>query len=129
MLDSPYELLFYQTAEGDQPARRWMKELTPTKRRALGMALNEVLAREGIGVCDSQWGKALGGGLYEFRLRDDDPPGGKILLRLFFHPFGDKNILLLCGYDKGEHTSKRYQEEQIGLARRRLADHILRSRR
>jgi hypothetical protein len=31
-------------------------------------------------------------------------------------------VLLLHGYDKGEHASKRYQEEQIVIARKRLAD-------
>lgn len=125
--ESSFELEFYETAYGDQPARRWMKDLLPTKRRALGMAMDAVLAHEGVGVCETKWGKPLGGGLYEFRLRDDDAPGGRILLRAFFHPFGERRILILGGYDKGEHPGKGFQESQIELSRKRLRDFLVRS--
>jgi phage-related protein len=127
--ESPYELEFYETVDGDQPARRWMRELTPHKRRALGMAMNEVLAHMGVGVCETAWGKPLGQGLYEFRLRDDEESGGRILLRVFFHPFADNHVLLLGGYDKGRHPSKRFQEEQIEQARRRLSAFLAARRR
>jgi phage-related protein len=128
-----YEIEFYETEDGDQPARRWMREeLTPTKRRAIGTAMNRILAEEGVNVCSSEWGKALGDGLYEFRLRDEIQEAGvseSILLRVFFHAFGDKIILLLGGYDKGEHPSSRRQQREIAEARRRLADFQARRRR
>ena len=44
----------------------------------------------------------------------------KILLRVFCHAHGDRIILLLAGYDKGERPNARYQQAQIGLARSRL---------
>ena len=44
-------------------------------------------------------------------------PDDKILLRLFFHPHGDKLLLLLCGYDKLGHPSKTYQQTEIAEAR------------
>ena len=44
----------------------------------------------------------------------------KILLRVFCHAHGDRIVLLLAGYDKGERPSSRYQQEQIELARARL---------
>lgn len=46
---------------------------------------------------------------------------GKILLRVFFHPHGNKIVLLLSGYEKAEHTSKAYQNTQIEEARRLLS--------
>lgn len=127
-----YEIEFYETEDGDQPARRWMRDdLTPTKRRAIGAAMNRVLAEEGVNVCSSEWGKALGDGLYEFRLRDEVQEAGtseKILLRVFFYAYGAKIILLLGGYDKGEHPSPRRQQQEIAEARRRLADFQARRR-
>ena len=128
----PYEVEFYETTDGYQPARRWMRELAPTKRRALGRAIARVLAEEGVGVCRTEWGKNLGQGLCEFRLRDEINVAGAsvhILLRVFFHAFGNKQIVLLHGYDKGEHPGERYQGEQIEIARKRLTDFLMRRRR
>jgi len=103
---------------GDEPVRRWMKEdLSPPQRRALGFAMQHYLSENGVGVCSSEFGKALGGGLYEFRLRYDlktlakrlDLPykptagggdDGKLLLRVFFGSVEGSLILLLGGYDK-----------------------------
>lgn len=128
-----YEIEFYETEDGDQPARRWMKEeLTPTKRRAIGTAMNRILAQEGVNVCATEWGKGLGDGLYEFRLRDELHEQGiteRILLRVFFHPYGNKIILLLGGYDKGEHPSSKRQQKEIAEARKRLDDFRARQRR
>ncbi|MGH2355274.1 MAG: hypothetical protein ACRDI2_03540 [Chloroflexota bacterium] len=87
--------------------------------------MNRVLAEEGVGVCQTEWGKALGDGLYEFRLRDEIEREGesvKILLRVFFHPYGNKIILLLGGYDKEARPSSQYQQKQIAEARKRLND-------
>lgn len=121
-----YEIEFYETVDGDQPARRLMKEeLTLTKRRAIGTAMNRILAQEGVNVCETEWGKALGGGLYEFRLRDVIQEHGateRVLLRVFFHPYGNKIVLLLGGFDKGEHPSSRRQQQEIAAARKRLDD-------
>jgi len=44
----------------------------------------------------------------------------RILLRVFFHPHGDKLILLLGGYDKGRFPGKRHQQRAIAVARQRL---------
>ena len=100
------------------------------QRRAVGVALREILEVEGIGVCRTGYGKQLGDGLFEFRLRHDaaeilqslgksareEPRGERILV-----------ILLLGGYDKGADSSKRRQQREISEARRRLADHLRRN--
>lgn len=97
-------------------------------------ALKFVLARNGLDVCRSEWGKHLGGGLAELRLRHDErevlaghsdtdevelPEGSpeKILLRVFFHAHGNRLILLLSGYDKGGRSSARHQQREIERAR------------
>ena len=109
--------------------------------------MHEILAYEGVAVCDTWFGKPLGDGLYEFRLRHDadeilarkgrarrllDRARGtsdRILLRVFFHPHGKKLILLLGGYDKGRFPSKKRQEKEIAAARQRLAEWRRRSER
>ena len=132
----PYTIEFYEDANGDQPVRRWLKEeLTPRKRRALGQAMNEVLQHLGVGVCGTEFGKQLGGGLFEFRLRRDlseiapserRDAAEKILLRVFCHAHGRRLILLLAGYDKGDDPASKRQQQEIRLAKKRLADWLLR---
>lgn len=132
MAEKPrFEIEFYEDELGNEPALTFMRALAPPKKRAIGVAINEVLQHEGPDVAEGNFGRNLGGGLYEFRLdqnaeqilrrqgkkpRPESEPG-KILLRLFFHPHGDKLLLLLCGYDKGEQPSKSHQQAEIEAAR------------
>jgi hypothetical protein len=92
----------------------------------------------GVGVCATQFGRQLGEGLCEFRLRYNlaelvhrfegrAPQRGRrsseeILLRVFFHAHGDRVILLLHGYDKGADPAPRRQQREIAEARRGLRD-------
>jgi hypothetical protein len=132
-----FTLEFYTDEAGDQPVLRWLREdLSATQRRAIGVALREILEAEGMGVCRGGYGKQLGNGLFEFRLRHDageilrslgkqardELHAERILLRVFCHAHGDRLILLLGGYDKGADPSKRRQQQEIALARTRLVD-------
>ncbi len=132
-----FTLEFYEDEHGDQPVLRWLREdLTPTQRRAIGVAMREILEAEGIGVCRTTYGKQLGAGLFEFRLRHDaaeilrnlgkpartEPNPTKILLRVFCHAYGDRIVLLLGGYDKAADPSTKRQQREIETARARLAD-------
>ena len=132
-LVAAYQLEFYEDADGHRPVRRWLaEELTRTQRFALGQAMREQLQAKGVGVCATAYGKQLGKGLFEFRLRRDSsalaPPGSlpdgssRILLRVFCHAYGDRVVLLLGGYDKGADPSPRRQGKEIAIARDRLAD-------
>ena len=139
-------LEFYQTADGDEPARRWMeKRLSASQRRALSTALRLILAVHGVGVCGGANGRHVGRGLFEFRLDEDEAtllrkwshdaatprsarPRDRILLRVFCHAYGDRVILLLGGYDKGADPSRRKQQREIARARARLDDFLRRER-
>lgn len=126
---------FYADQDGREPCRKWLDGLSESKRDALLAALTCVLAVLGPDVCESEWGKPLGAGLYEFRVRHTaeetaamfagEPRGGRkgqaIVLRVFFHPYGQKVILLLGGYDKGKEPSERRQQLKIETARSQLA--------
>jgi len=112
----PYALVFYEDESGRKPVLEWIQnELSREQRRALGTAMREILQRHGVGVCGTEFGRQLGNGLFEFRLREEG-----LLLRVFCHAFGDKLVLLLNGYDKGKDVSGRRQEAEIEVARRRL---------
>lgn len=102
MTDGQYSIEFYEDEHGDDPVRRWLtRELSVRKRRVLGIAMFHFLQRYGAGVCDSEFGKPLGQGLYEFRVRHDLP-----------------EMLRKAGI---EHRMKRQQSE-IAIARARLAE-------
>jgi len=56
-------------------------------------------------------------------------PREKVLLRVFVHFYGDKVILLLGGYDKGNDPKERRQQREIAKARKLLAEFSARRRR
>ncbi|MDR0360302.1 MAG: hypothetical protein LBJ87_12680 [bacterium] len=142
----PWELRYYTDSRGREPCRDWIDALILDRRQtAKGLAalaaLDLVLARLGIDVCETEWGRNLGGGLYEFRVRhtkpeidrmfdeagvegSPDPSRGRgkerVLLRIFFHAYGERIILLLAGFDKGRYPKK--QDAEIARARKLLDD-------
>lgn len=132
MARSHYTLEFYADLDGTMPVREWLKALPPSQRRAVGKAMEEVLQRDGIGVCGTEFGEQLGKGLFEFRLRASSsnvlPPGQpdvnpwKMLVRIICHAHGNKVILLLGGYDKAKDPTRKRQRSEIATARKRLTD-------
>jgi hypothetical protein len=95
----------------------------------------------GPDVCATEYGKHLGKGLFEFRIRHDEAvirgkagqdSAGKrteVLLRIFCHAYGDRIVMLLGGYDKGAAPSKKRQDREIEKARERLRSFRLRLQR
>ena len=144
MTTPPYTLEFYEDEHGHEPVLDWLRGLSPSKRRAIGVAMFEILQYEGPHVVGTNFGKGLGGGIFEFRLdqdaaqvlarkgkaaRSETGETAKILLRVFCHAHGDRLVLLLGGYDKGERPSARHQQAQIELAKTRLKAWKARQRR
>lgn len=141
----PFTLEFYdEPSTGRAPVHEWIKnELSPFQRRSLGVAMSEILERQGIGVRGGEYGKQLGHGLFEFRLRHGadeiaamftpKQPNARdkeqILLRVYCHAYGDRIVLLLAGYDKLASPSKKREIREISLARKRLAEFRSRVRR
>jgi hypothetical protein len=129
--------------DGAVPFRRFVDDLSDFKFVALDTAVVRVLSLRGIDLADTEWLKALGQGLHEFRVRHDageiahmfggdaptvTPPAAKILLRVFVHFYGERMILLLGGYDKGDDPTSRRQQREAARARRRLAQFKARPR-
>ncbi|HEV3000721.1 MAG TPA: hypothetical protein VGW75_08280 [Solirubrobacteraceae bacterium] len=139
----PWDVEFFEDDEGRQPARTFIERLTPDKRAALIAAIELILAVRGPDVCKSEFGKALGHGLFEFRVRHDEAtitrragvePSAKsgrsdVLLRMFFCVYGERVVLLLGGYDKGADPAARRQSREIEAARKRLRSFKLRQER
>ncbi len=133
-----HELEFFTEDDGTKPVLEWIKnDLTAAQRRAIGTAMRRVLQVNGVGVCSSSWGRQLGDGLFEFRVRLTGRqmlsegwarPGSidaseRVLLRVFCHAYGNRLILLLGGYDKGSAPAKNRQSREIMTARVRLRKH------
>ena len=125
------------------PVLNLLEELK-AKYDLLDTAISHVLAVRGIDLVRTEWLKALGQGLHEFRVGHEadevarmfgaDPPGveaprEKVLLRVFVHFYGDKIVLLLGGYDKGRDPKENRQQREIAQARKLLAQFTKRKRR
>jgi len=134
---------FVANDEGHQPARKFLEDLAAPKRMAMIAAIECILEPRGLDVCATEYGRHLGDCLFEFRLRHDEPTvrrkagqavdnaagSTEVLLRLFCHAYGQKVVLLLGGYDKGEDPSGRRQSREIDQARKRLRSFRLRQKR
>jgi putative component of toxin-antitoxin plasmid stabilization module len=124
----------YEDENGRSPFATWLSGLSEAKFAALDAAITQVLCQRGIDLAGTEWLKALGEGLWEFRVRHDAAEinhmfGNEvtaplrregILLRVFCHFHGNKVILLLGGYDKGRDPSDKRQEKEIARARKCL---------
>jgi hypothetical protein len=136
-------LEFYEDDGGNEPVLEWLRRLSPRKRRAIGVAMFEILQHEGPNVVETRYGRQIGPGIFEFRHDQDAaqilvrtwPPATteserpeRILLRVFCHAYGDRIVLLLAGCDKGKRPSGRYQQDQIELAKARLRSWMRRQR-
>ena len=132
---------FFEDDQGRQPAREWLQSLDGLKRASAIAAIEVILAELGLDVCATEYGKQLGSGLFEFRVRHDetvirgkageagDGERGEVLLRMFCHAHGRRIVLLLGGYDKGTDPSARRQSREIESARGRLRSFRLRQQR
>lgn len=128
---------YYVDSRGHSPFARWFeKELRPYEQAVLAAAIKHVLEELGMDICRSEFGKPLGGGLYEFRVRQSlhaiqtfgqsDPPPArpghdrKVLLRVFLTFHGKKIVLLFHGLNKARDSSVRRQQREIRKARQFL---------
>lgn len=140
-MDQPYSRRwrteYYVDSRGNSPFARWFeKELRPYEQTVLVAAITQVLEVLGPEVCRSEFGKPLGNGLYEFRVRQSlhairtfgqsDPPPAppdhdrKVLLRVFLTFHGERIILLFHGLNKARDSSARRQQREIRKARQLL---------
>ncbi len=126
------------------PYEHFVDGLSDVKFLALDASVELVLCDRGIDLVRTEWLKALGEGLHEFRVRHDEGEivrmfGGEssgvlgagevVLLRVFVHFHGSKVVLLLGGYDKGADPKERRQQREIAEARRLLTQFKERQRR
>ncbi len=135
--------MIYERDDGSLPYLTFRKSLDLTSAIVLDASIEEILAKQGNNVCKSSWGKALGKGLYEFRIRKPinaiynhaqiTPPispssNDPVLLRVFFSVEGQRIVLLIGGYDKGSDPTAKRQSGEIKQARKLLVEHKSRSR-
>jgi hypothetical protein len=117
---------------------RWLaKDLDQYEQSVFFAAVERILEIQGPDICNSEFGKNFGGGLYEFRIRQslnaiinygkspEDavllPNGDKtVLLRIFVHFYGDKIVLLMHGLNKGADDSEKRQTKEINKAKKIL---------
>jgi hypothetical protein len=65
-----FTIEFFEDDDARSPVEEWMdSDLTDLELAALVSGLEHVLSHRGIDVCRTEWGKQLGEGLFEFRIR------------------------------------------------------------
>ena len=118
------------------PFETWFDKLDENDQAIVDAVIEKVLKRLGIDICDSTWGKPLGDGLYEVRIKEslhsiingDKPeeewetlsPGAErpVLFRIFCAFYGGKIVLLFQGYDKKKDPSAKRQQQEIAKAKK-----------
>lgn len=128
----------WEDRNGRSPFTKWYEKLDDYDQAVVDVAITKVLEPMGMDIAGTEWGKPLGGGLYEFRIRvplstlvnrgeaeedEENPPpwkDRKVLMRIFCTFHGDRIILLFQGYDKGKDSSEKRQQREIQKARKHL---------
>lgn len=127
----------WEDADGHCPFAESVARLDPYRQAIIAACISQILGPLGPNVSATEWGKALGQGLYELRIRrslhairtwgqSDPPPASSteerqpVLLRVFFSVYGDRVVLLFQTYDKGAGPSDKRQQKEIAEARRHL---------
>lgn len=59
----PYRIRFYVIEDGHEPIREWLNALSRDGKRWVGFMLKEQLQAFGPDICNTTFGKTLGGGL------------------------------------------------------------------
>jgi|DEB19_MinimDraft_2_1074335.scaffolds.fasta_scaffold250041_1 phage-related protein len=93
----------------------FMSSLPPLDEILVYERIRLVLGQRGNELAGTHWSKALGDGLFEFRISN---PG--VLVRIFFAFKAGRVILLLGAYDKKRDSSARRQQKEIETAKKRL---------
>ena len=93
----------------------FMSSLPPLDELLVYERIHLVLAKRGNELAGTHWSKALGDGLFEFRISNPE-----VLVRIFFAYKAGRVILLLGAYDKKRDSSARRQQKEIQTAKKRL---------
>lgn len=130
----------WENREGHSPFAKWFNKLQDYEQGVVDTALTKVLKTYGKEITATEWGKSLGNGLYEFRVRRSlaalvnwgrDKGEQEVLpqrmsktatLRIFCTFHGDRIVLLFQGYDKGRDPSEKRQQREINKARKYLRE-------
>lgn len=128
----------WEDRHGRAPFTKWFEKLGDYDQAVVDTAIKKILVPYGIDIAATEWGKPLGDGLYEFRIRrslstlinwgtseeewESLPPqmDKTVLLRIFCAFHGDRIILLFQGYDKGKDPSEKRQGREIKKAKKYL---------
>lgn len=111
--------MIYEGSDGSSPYLDWvLKTLNRKQNACLQVVLSNYLFKYGNAKPDVKWLRDLGGGLHQLRVQGLNKNREKeVLLRVYLHFFGNKEILFLSGYDKLSDSSKVRQQKEINFAR------------
>ena len=117
-----WKMVIYEDTTGHSPYAEWVRNsLNPVQLLCLNQVLSEYLFKFGNSNTKTKWLKDLSFGLYQLRVQKKDQFGRKqVLLRIYLHFYGNREILFLSGYDKRLNPSQERQQSEIEFARQLL---------
>lgn len=122
--DVSWGLANYVGPDGRKPFIEWVRDISDVKRAAVLTAVRYPLRQFGPDVIEIGMGRNVGKGVFEFyvehtadeiasRFADAEPPvkgpPEEVWLRVFCHAYGNRQIALLGGFDKGRHGEEAQQ--------------------
>lgn len=94
---------------------RFLSSLTAVAASIVAARVATILGPFGNNLAGTHWVKALGDGLFEFRVKAPE-----VLVRIFFTYKSGRIILLLGAYNKLRDPSAKRQNNEINKARNRM---------
>ena len=94
---------------------RFLSTLTGLAAAIVASTVANILSRSGNDLAGTHWVRALGDGLFEFRVKAPE-----VLVRIFFTYKTGRIILLLGAYDKLRDPSANRQNRERNKARARM---------
>ena len=113
---SPWELVFYETAEGNRPAEVWLRGQGP-KVQARFARIFDLLEEHGTSVREP-YVAHLRGKIWEVRVEH-----AKVQRRVLYFAAPERKFVLLHGFVK---KTQRTPSREIGVAEQRMQDYTAR---
>lgn len=111
-----WELMFYETAEGNRPAEAWLREQGP-KVQARFARIFDLLEEHGTGVREP-YVAHLRGKIWEVRVEQ-----ARVQRHLLYFPAPERMFVMVHGFVK---KTQKAPPKEIEIAERRMRDYMTR---
>lgn len=113
---TPWEVTFYQTAQGTRPAEAWLRDQS-AKAQARFSRIFDLLEEQGTNVREP-YVSHVRGKIWEVRVEHD-----RVQRRLLYFPATERKFVMLHGFAK---KTQKTPAKEIEVAEQRMRDYMTR---